>query len=153
MFHVVDDLPDLRDVLCQIIASKGYKAMQFDSAESYLEYFNSAGYVAPTAILSDYLMGGQTGLQLIKKVREKAPHQRVVIVSGTPCADLDAKIDSHLCFSLAKPYRMEQLFSLLDALTNCEKNYSPNSENPDRVDCRYGLEHECPFYPCNPAIA
>jgi len=146
MFHIVDDVPELRDILSEIIASKGYKTMQFDSAESYLEYFNSEAYMAPIAILSDYMMAGQTGLQLIKKVREKLPLQKAVIISGTPCSDFKANIEPYLCYSLTKPYRMEKLFSLLEALIKCDKHCLSNPDHTHHIQCIYGLEHECPFH-------
>jgi len=147
MFHIVDDMPELRDILSEIIASKGYKTMQFDSAESYLSYFNSIEYVAPIAILSDYIMDGQTGLQLIKKVREKRPHQKAVIISGTPGFEFNLNIDSYLCYSLNKPYKMKNLFSLLEALVQCDKHCQLNPVNALQARCKFGLEHACPFYP------
>jgi len=150
MFHIVDDMPELRDILSQIIASKGYKTMQFDSAGSYLSYFNSIEYMAPIAILSDYMMDGQTGLQLIKKVREKRPHQKAVIISGMPDADLNVNIDSYLCYSLNKPYKMAKLFSLLEALVQCDKHCQLNPLKTLQTRCKFGLEHECPLHP-NPA--
>ena len=45
MFHVIDDLPELRGVLKELIECAGYACMQFGSAESYLEYFNSPEYL------------------------------------------------------------------------------------------------------------
>jgi len=146
MFHIVDDIPELRDVLKELIVCGGYESMQFDSAESYLEYFNSDAYVAPAAILSDYIMTGLTGLQLIKKVRERLPLQKAVIISGTPCSELLVNIESYLCYSLTKPFRVEKLFALLKALDKCDHHCHKDSDNfPMR--CHYGLEHECPFHP------
>ncbi len=146
MFHIVDDIPELRDVLKELIACAGHKTMQFDSAESYLDYFNSSDFVAPIAILSDYMMTGLTGLQLIKKVREKAPLQKAVIVSGTPCSEFVANIESHLCYSLTKPYKIDKLFALLKALEECDQHCRSDSDDfPER--CQYNLEHECPFHP------
>lgn len=110
MFHVIDDIPELRDVLKELIVCSGHQSMQFDSAESYLEYFDSDDFVAPVAILSDYMMTGITGFQLIKQVRKELPYQKAVILSGTPCSEFHADIESHLCYSLTKPYRIENCF-------------------------------------------
>jgi len=146
MFHVVDDVPELREILGLLIESEGYKSMQFDSAESYMEYFNSPEYIAPIAILTDYMMPGKTGLQLIKVVRAKLPHQKAVIVSGTPCEVLGSTVDKYLCYSLDKPYKPEKLFALLEALINCDKHCLTDAAG-FRKKCEYGLEHECPFHP------
>ena len=146
MFHIVDDIAEMRDVLRDLIACAGQETMQFDSAESYLDYFNSNDYVAPIAILTDYKMTGMTGLQLIKKVREKAPLQKAVIVSGTPCSEFVLNIETYLCYSLTKPYKIDELFALLKALEECDHHYRSGSGNfPDR--CHYNLDHECPFNP------
>jgi len=146
MFHIIDDIPELRDVLKELIVCAGYESMQFDSAESYLEYFNSDAFVAPVAILTDYMMSGKTGMQLVRKVRERLPFQKAVIISGTPCEAFNANIESHLCYSLTKPYKIEKLFALLEALEKCEQNCLPD-QGCFQNRCDYGLEHECPFYP------
>ncbi len=147
MFHIIDDIPELRDVLKELIACAGYESMQFDSAESYLEYFDLDTFIAPAAILTDYMMTGETGLQLIKNVRKRLPHQKAVIISGTPCSEFYANIESHLCYSLTKPYKIKKLFSLLQALEKCDQRCQPDTCNFKESRCEYGLEHACPFYP------
>ncbi len=150
MFHVIDDLPELRGVLKELIECAGYACMQFDSAESYLEYFNSPEFIAPVAILSDYLMAGKTGLELVKQVREKLPLQKAVIVSGSYDSELNATIGSYLCYSLTKPYDVKKLFSLLEVLLKCEKKYQSKPELL-QSRCEFDLEHECPHYSGSPA--
>ncbi len=152
MFHVVDDLPGLRELFKELIECAGYESMQFDSTESYLEYFNSPEYVAPVAILTDYLMTGKTGFELVKQVRKKLPLQKMVIVSGIAGYELTATIESYLCYSLAKPYHMEELFSLLETLVKCEEKHQAKSEYL-QPRCEFGLEHACPFYPGSSATA
>jgi len=146
MFHVVDDIPELRNVSKELITYAGYKSMQFDSTESYLEYFHSDAYAAPVAILTDYMMTGETGLQLIKHVRKELPHQKAVIISGTPCSELVADIESYLCYSLIKPYKIAKLFAMLEALKKCDQHCMKDSDQYP-AQCEYGLKHECPFYP------
>jgi DNA-binding NtrC family response regulator len=121
-FHIVDDVRELCDVMAELIAMAGYRSMQFDSAESHLDYFNSDRFSAPIAILTDYAMFGQTGLQLIRQVRRRLPRQKAVIISNTPCPELGEHIELQLCYSLAKPFRVEQLFTVLKALEQCHHN-------------------------------
>lgn len=70
MFHLVDDTPEVLDSLHDLIEYAGYKSMRFDSAESYLEHFNTSEFAAPVAIITDYEMPGLSGLAMIKQVRE-----------------------------------------------------------------------------------
>ncbi len=146
MFHIVDDIPELRYVLRELLTCAGHESMQFDSAESYLEYFQSDAYSPPVAILTDYMMTGETGLQLIRKVRQKLPHQKAVIISGTPCSDFKIGIESQLCYSLTKPYKIKKLFAMLEVLEKCEQHCLGDADHYT-ARCEYGLEHECPFYP------
>ncbi len=145
MFHLVDDRPEVLDSLRDLVEFAGYKYMQFDSAESYLEHFNSSEFAAPVAIITDYEMSGLTGLQMVKQVRKKLPLQKAAIISGTPRNELNGSFEAHLCYSLPKPYKVEKLFSLLEALSRCDKNRQPEPIN-FQPGCQFGLEHTCPFY-------
>ena len=149
MFYAIDDLSDVLDVLKELIEYPGYEVLCFASAEKYLEYFDSPEFIAPIAILTDYMMMGQNGLELIKKVREKIPFQKAVMLSGTPCADLDASLESYLCYSLQKPYKPEKLFSVLKILIECEQHSSFHSKS-NGMNCIFGLDHACPFHPYIP---
>ena len=141
MFHVIDDQPVLRSVLCELLESQGYQSMHFDSAELYLEYFHSPEFVAPAAILSDYCMPGKTGLELIKLVRARLPHQKAVIMTGNLQAHIEPGLENHLCFLLIKPYKLEQLFAVLQAQKSCQLS---GAEFP--MQCEQGLDHQCPFH-------
>jgi len=151
MFHAIDDLSDILDVLKDLIEYAGYEVMCFASSEKYLEYLDSPEFIAPIAILTDYMMVGQNDLELIKKVRERIPFQKAVILSGTPGADLEASLESYVCYALLKPYKPEKLFSILDALTECEQHCMLHSKI-DEMDCAFGLEHTCPFHPDIPIL-
>ncbi len=151
MFHIIDDLPEMLDILKNLIEYANYDSMQFDSAESYLEYFNSPEFVAPVAIISNYRMPGKTGLELVKQVRGKLPLQKAVILSGMFDLELNSTIDSYLCYSLAKPYNMEKMLSLLKELVKCEKKYQSKSGGYQAF-CEFGIGHKCPFYPESSAI-
>ncbi|MFQ5355787.1 MAG: response regulator [Mariprofundaceae bacterium] len=146
MFHLVDDTPEVLDSLHDLIEYAGYKSMRFDSAESYLEHFNTSEFAAPVAIITDYEMPGLSGLAMIKQVREKLPLQKAVVISGTPREELNGALETYLCYSLPKPYKVEKLFSMLEALSQCEKDYQPEPIN-FQPGCQYGLEHACPFQP------
>ncbi|HKI60687.1 MAG TPA: response regulator [Mariprofundaceae bacterium] len=146
MFHIVDDIPELRDILQSLMKHRGYDSMVFDSTESYLAYFHSLEFAAPIAIITDYVMTGENGFELIKAVREKLPMQKAVIVSATPSSELEANIESALCYSLSKPYRAEKLYALLAALVSCHHECGTNKDGFE-AECKFGLEHECPFFP------
>ena len=145
VFHILDDETDLLELLQDIIEYVGYRTKLFKSAELYLEYFNSAAFVTPIAILTDYQMDGLTGLDLIKKVRERIPCQRAVIITGSPSYKLNRLIHDSLCHLLHKPYQIKDIPPLLKALDECKRT-SQTDGNCFSENCGYGIDHRCPFY-------
>jgi len=145
MFHILDDETELLEILQEMIEDAGYKVKQFNSAEAYLDYFNSPDFFAPIAIITDYQMSGLTGLSLIKKVHEKIPHQKAIIISGTPSPVLERAIHNHLCFFSPKPNHFTVVPSLLESLSRCEHDYQVGDVKR-LPDCKYGLNHKCPNY-------
>ncbi len=141
MFHIIDDFPDFRALLKELVAMAGYSSMQFDSAESYLDHLHSDDFQAPVAILTDFRMPGKNGFELIKCVREKLPRQKAVIISATSNDALGREIDALVCYTLPKPFKVDLLFELLSALVDCNSNHSSFT----LANCQTGLNHSCPF--------
>lgn len=148
MFHIIDDEPELLDILLELIERAGFKAMQFNSAEAYLEYFDSLAFITPTGIISDYQMGELTGVELIEKIRAKIPLLKAVIISGMSDPEQSILTNKCLCHFLPKPYQFDKIFTLLNTLDKCERDPSPLSHKYS-INCKYGLDHECPFQPNN----
>jgi len=151
MFHILDDEPELLDILQDIVESAGYGVMRFGSSEAYLKYFDSTAFVAPTAIGSDYQMGGISGLELIAKVREKIPFLKAAIISGRPSPELGKLRHKCLCHFLPKPYQFDKVYALLDAFDKCHHDWQ-SSDAALSNSCRHGLEHSCPFHPDSSVI-
>jgi len=81
---IVDDDPDVVDVLCQICEDAGCPAdTAYDGIKAY-ELHENNGY---HLIVTDGCMPGLDGLGLLKKVRqsEHGNDVHVVLVSGTEC--------------------------------------------------------------------
>ncbi|MES0371067.1 MAG: response regulator [Mariprofundaceae bacterium] len=138
-FHIIEDEEHLRRTLKSMISIFGYQSDYFDSADAYIKHMKSTSYRAPSAILTDNMMPGTSGYELIKVVREVNPHQKIVMITGTP--DRIHSSSDELCFTLKKPFRMVHFKELLTALVSC-------CEDGDRSkfekQCKYGLKHCCP---------
>jgi len=102
-FHIIDDELDIRRILTAMLVRLGYQSLSFDSALAYIDHMESTDYQAPVAILSDYLMPKMDGYQLVKYVRTRLPHQKIVIISGTP-NDIRNE-NKELCHSLQNPLK------------------------------------------------
>jgi len=140
IFHIIDDEPEIREVLKTMATALGYDVRIFNSADSYVRFISSSEYRAPTAILTDNIMPETTGYELISTIRNINPLQKIAMISGTP--DSTHQDSSELCYLLGKPFRMDDLKKLLEALEGC---HTEISDGQYAETCKFGLQHHCPF--------
>ena len=75
---VADDEPEIRHVLADLL-SPLYDCEAVGSAEEAVERLGGGGY---DLVISDIMMGGMSGLELIPRVRELSPDTVVIMISG-----------------------------------------------------------------------
>jgi len=142
-FHVIDDEAEFREIMTALVISEGYKAASFKSAEIYMDFFTSPQYIKPVAIIMDNRMSGMNGIELVKCIRKRAPFQRIVITTAT-LEDIEM-VRSELCYELPKPFKYEQLKTMLGGLVACSKTHGDDFICFENGICMFGLEHICPF--------
>jgi len=85
---VVDDDPELRAVLEELMATRGHRAQVASDAIAALRFI---GQEAPDVVLLDIEMPGLKGSDALPAILALAPHTKVIMVSGTPNADVAKK--------------------------------------------------------------
>src|SRR3989440_3816714 len=75
---IVDDEPDIREMLCDLF-SMDYDCAAASSAEEALEQLHAGEF---DLIVSDITMGGMSGLEMIPHVVARSPESVVVMISG-----------------------------------------------------------------------
>jgi len=126
-FHVIDDDRQVSDVFTAMLQSMGFSARAFYCPRHYLEYVNSSSYEKPAVIVTDILMPGITGYELIEAIREVDPRQKFMVISATP--DIRHPALYELCMFLGKPLRMETLAEAVKAIISCDEHGpSPHHE-------------------------
>src|SRR5260221_1788144 len=85
---IVDDDPGTLASLARAFALEGYEAIPVPSAARAVERLQ-AGPV--DAILSDVVMPGMDGIELLGRLREVAPGVPVILMSGQATVDLAVK--------------------------------------------------------------
>ena len=80
--HIIDDEVVITECLSSLLRSHSDKISCFHSAEEYLTYMESEGYVEPRLIITDVRMGGMDGFELIKTVRENGSTAKTIVMSG-----------------------------------------------------------------------
>jgi DNA-binding response OmpR family regulator len=76
---LVDDERDILDLFTEYLSSNGFKTMSFQNPMKALEYF----YQNPTncyLVITDYKMPQMSGIDFIKKIREKDSDCKIKII-------------------------------------------------------------------------
>lgn len=76
---IVDDDPVTREGLAALLESWGYRALAVPSGQAALQACNES---LPHAIVSDLIMPGMTGLQLIEALQERVHQVAVIMLTG-----------------------------------------------------------------------
>lgn len=107
---VIDDEPDLLDILKDILQLSGFEVETHTSGEEALKRVKS---FKPDAVLTDYRMPEMTGMDVLRKVSGIDPDLPVLFLSGNLSKEvvLDA-LAAGVFGVLEKPFRQEEVVGL-----------------------------------------
>ena len=111
---VVDDDAAIRDLMKRVLGAKGFSALSaHDATSAFTIAERHKGEIH--AVVSDVVLPGLSGLDLVGELRRRDPNIAVVLVSGHS-ADAVARHGSMQprCEFLAKPFTASQLVETLD---------------------------------------
>lgn len=86
---IVDDEPDIRDVLSLALTDMGHYVLAAADGEEALRWFRE---VRPPIVVTDIKMPGMDGIDLLQKLKREDPDTEVIMVTGH--GDLDLAIRS-----------------------------------------------------------
>jgi len=103
---VIDDKHDMRGLLAEALASNGYVVYLADGA-NVAEYLDARQY---DLIITDLIMSGMGGLQVLGLAKEKSPNAKLVMITGYPSQESlrfgrEFGVDRYL----VKPFSMGEL--------------------------------------------
>ncbi|MBU1042450.1 MAG: response regulator [Proteobacteria bacterium] len=116
---VVDDDADVRDMLCRTLTASGYEAIPAAGGRQAVEYLTLG---APDLVITDVVMPGVDGFEVLLKLRRMLPGARALIMSGGGRIEPEVYLDmarrlGARCI-LRKPFtRAEMLDAVEQALT------------------------------------
>lgn len=105
---VVDDDPDIRQLLTEILTSQGYQVLQAENPAEALRVARATATIH--LLLTDFSMPGGNGLDLTRKFRTVHPMTPVLMVSGSMPQNLDKVAGLDHFETLDKPFAFEDLF-------------------------------------------
>lgn len=118
---VVDDHEDLRQFICRVLESEGYVSLQASSSRQGVA--KACQYV-PDLIITDWMMGEFSGLDLIRDLRQREETEGIPIVLLTSRSDAESKaigFESGADAYLTKPFVDAELIALVRNLLHLRR--------------------------------
>ncbi|MFZ6641807.1 response regulator [Undibacterium sp. TC4M20W] len=109
---VVEDNPDLLEMLCEMLDLIGHHPIPAGSGERALELLQERSY---DVLLTDINLPKMSGVALGKQAVEDAPDMHIIFSSGH-----GAHIQTYVnfpCHVLTKPFELSQVQQILDGFT------------------------------------
>ncbi len=128
---VLDDEPDVRNLLARILKEENYQVSEADTAESALSSIEES---VPDLVIADINLPGMSGLDFFKLVKENNPQLPFIFLSG-----LTDEFDKVLGLELGaedyitKPFGVRELKARVKVVLRRLKNKS-NPDTPVEVD-------------------
>jgi two-component system cell cycle sensor histidine kinase/response regulator CckA len=112
---LVEDEDGVRRLSTRALENAGWRVLSAASGEAALQLLD-AEPVAPAVLVSDVVMPGMDGTQVVRAVRARFPTIPVVLVSGyADSVALDGLPDKDLHF-LPKPYTLRELVAQVNTM-------------------------------------
>src|SRR5499433_610025 len=138
---VVDDNPDMVDLMSELLKSRGYDVVSVrDADEAEVEVRRHA----PDLILSDVVMPGRSGYELCRQLKEDPDTRLIPFLLITGLSDREDKvkgIEAGADDFLNKPIFPAELFARVKSLLKL-KEFTDELETAESVLCTLGLSVE-----------
>ena len=115
VIYVVDDSPDLAEMLEVVLQGAGFPARVFCEPRLAVEALRAATS-KPRLLVTDFQMPGMNGMELIQSCRALHPELKVISASGHPPDPQTAGYPSKPDRVLSKPYTTRQLLEFVKEL-------------------------------------
>lgn len=117
LIYVVDDEPTLLELAEYILEMEGYKFEKFEEPKKALAAFQEAD-PKPDLVITDYVMLGMDGLQLVGECRRIKPDLRSILVSGTVQEEVVHRSPTKVDSFLRKPYLAQEFLATIRNVLN-----------------------------------
>lgn len=117
---LVEDEKELQEILAEVLTDSGYRVLVASTGKEGFELFSQHSHEIHL-LITDVIMPGMNGFDLIKKTKELKATLPIICVSGHSSKDLRASVDvSNLTF-VQKPFSFSQILEKIEKLLNQTK--------------------------------
>ena len=110
--YVVDDNPDIRFYLTDLLRQLGYSIDGYDSAQAFLQ---QSIEVFPAVLVLDVRMPGMSGVDLQEKMKSLGRHTPIIFISGESESEEIIRAMKGLPIEfLWKPFQIQDLIEAID---------------------------------------
>ena len=111
---VVDDEPNVCELVSEGLADMGYNCQAVCDPHAARELIDKS---VIDLLISDIAMPGMTGLELLAHARQRAPHCKVILITGVSSQGFLAEALEQGAFDyLEKPFAMDRLLGSVERL-------------------------------------
>jgi len=111
---VVDDEPDIVEIIMADLTDKGYQAF---GATNGADAIIINAKENPALIILDLRMPGMDGIETLRQIREKDNKVQVIVLTGVGSPDIVKNVaDLDVTECLSKPIDHDQLFDAIKAV-------------------------------------
>jgi len=119
---LVDDENDILNLFCDCLQKFGYETIPFNNPVDALNYINTSNISNCSLIITDYKMPQMSGIDLVKKIREKDTDYKIKIMLISAFIKSDLNVDDILKILkidkiIEKPIHLENLMDEVKKLT------------------------------------
>jgi len=111
--HIIDDEAVITELLSSILSTYSRSILCFQSAEAYLTHMNSTQYREPRLIITDVVMKGISGFELVKIIRDNKLNAKIIVMSGFYDHRSNNPTELGIDATLCKPFNIEELQNLV----------------------------------------
>ncbi|WP_084154038.1 sigma-54-dependent transcriptional regulator [Maridesulfovibrio frigidus] len=114
---IVDDEEIARDNLTHVLNKEGYTTVAVGSGSEALQQFEKAEF---ELVLTDLMLPGMNGIELLEHIKEKEPSTQVIVITGHAAVTTAVSAMQHGAHSyIAKPFNLDELRAQIRKALEC----------------------------------
>jgi two-component system response regulator PilR (NtrC family) len=134
---VVDDEPNIVEILEMVLRDEGMEVLKTGSAYEALELLQNH---AVDVAISDIRMPGISGVDLLREAKQIAPETIFIMITAFASTETAIEALQHGAYDyITKPFRMDDLRSIVHRALQEKQNRKPHATPaPDEMEARQG---------------